>query len=289
MGMPMCTRLVAAGFEVTATDVRAECREPAQRARARWADSIAEACASADILITMLPGAPEVGDAAAGIVSSLPPDASWLDMSSGSPEVARHVAALAAGRGVRVLDAPVGGGPAEAGEGALLAFAGGTEGDLERCRPALQALTAGVLHVGAHGAGYAVKLLVNLLWFGQAVATAEALALAGGAGLDLAVVTDALRRSSAGGRFLDEHAEPFLSGEDLPAFPLARCLEELDAALQMGRDTGVPLQVAVAVAELHRAALERYGDVDGELLGARLVAERGGLGPPGRQAPSHRR
>lgn len=35
------------------------------------------------------------------------------------------------------------------------------------------------------GAGYTVKLLVNLLWFGQAVATGEALLLARRAGIDL--------------------------------------------------------------------------------------------------------
>jgi 3-hydroxyisobutyrate dehydrogenase len=32
-----------------------------------------------------------------------------------------------------------------------------------------------ITHVGGHGTGYLTKLLVNLLWFGQAIATAEAL------------------------------------------------------------------------------------------------------------------
>jgi 3-hydroxyisobutyrate dehydrogenase-like beta-hydroxyacid dehydrogenase len=46
-----------------------------------------------------------------------------------------------------------------------------------------------------------------------------------------------------------------------------------------GRDVhlGVPLALAERTTELYAQALERYGDVDGELLAARLVAERAGV------------
>ena len=56
MGAPMCAALVRAGYEVTATDERAE-REPAARAcGADWRDTPARAAATADVLISMLPG-----------------------------------------------------------------------------------------------------------------------------------------------------------------------------------------------------------------------------------------
>jgi 3-hydroxyisobutyrate dehydrogenase len=277
MGLPMCARLSAAGFDITATDVRADRRGPAEAAGARWADSIPTACAHAGIAVTMLPGVPEVHEAAAQLVASLAPGACWLDMSTASPAVARRIATLATKRGLSTLEAPVGGGPGEARDGQLLAFAGGRDENLERCRPVLEELTARVLHVGPAGAGYTVKLLVNLLWFGQAVATAEALTLAGAVGLDLDVVHDALRHSAASSRFVTEHVGPLLDGDDLPAFALARCCEELESVLALGDERGVALELATVVSDLHHQALERYGDRDGELLGARYVADRGGI------------
>jgi 3-hydroxyisobutyrate dehydrogenase len=51
-------------------------------------------------------------------------------------------------------------------------------------------------HVGGYGAGYTAKLLVNLLWFGQAVGTAEALLLGRAAGLDLGLLQDVLADSA---------------------------------------------------------------------------------------------
>jgi 3-hydroxyisobutyrate dehydrogenase len=59
---------------------------------------------------------------------------------------------------------------------------------VERHRAMLEVLAdpGRIAYVGGHGAGYLAKPLVNLLWFGQAIATAEALLLARRAGLHLA-------------------------------------------------------------------------------------------------------
>ena len=278
MGLPMCTRLVSAGFEVTATDVQEDRRSGAEAAGAGWADSIPSACAGAEIAITMLPGVPEVKGVAAEIVGSLSPGACWLDMSTASPAAAPRIAELAEQRRVGPLEAPVGGGPEQARDGQLLAFVGGRSEELVRCRPVLEVLCGEVLHVGPAGAGYTVKLLVNLLWFGQAVATAEALSLAAAADLDVGVVRDALERSAAGSRFIADHAGPLLDGDNLPAFPLARCCEELDSVLALGTESEVALDVATVVSDAYRRALEHFGDADGELLGARLILDRAGIG-----------
>ena len=67
---------------------------------------------------------------------------------------------------------------------------------VDRHRPILETLGR-VDHVGDNGAGYTTKLLVNLLWFGQAVAVGEALLLARRAGIDLEVLRSAIGASSA--------------------------------------------------------------------------------------------
>jgi 3-hydroxyisobutyrate dehydrogenase-like beta-hydroxyacid dehydrogenase len=43
MGLPMCTALVSAGYQVTATDKRAEAEEAAVTCGATWRDTPAQA------------------------------------------------------------------------------------------------------------------------------------------------------------------------------------------------------------------------------------------------------
>jgi 3-hydroxyisobutyrate dehydrogenase len=270
MGLPMCERLVGAGFDVVATDLRPALRE---HVSARWADGPARVADGVELVVTMLPGIEEVAGVVDELASALAPGACWIEMSSAAPRVARACRA----RGVRFVDAPVGGGPAAAREGSLVVFAGGEAVDLERCRPALDVLAERVLHVGPSGSGYATKLLVNALWFTHAAASAEALTLGKRLGLDFDLLLGALRASAADSRFLADYADPLLDGDDLATFGLARCCEELSAVVTLAEELDVSLDVISAVSGLHDGALERYGDVDGELLAARLVAERAGV------------
>ena len=176
----MCAALVSAGYQVTVTDKRAEAEEAAVACGATWRDTPAQAAAAAGVLITMLPGPREVRAAMlgeAGALEGLTAGAAWIDMTSNSPSAARPIREQAIEQGVEVLEAPVGGGIAAAREGQLQLFVGGEASVVERHRALLEVLgdPGRIIHVGGHGTGYTAKLLVNLLWFGQAVATAEAL------------------------------------------------------------------------------------------------------------------
>jgi 3-hydroxyisobutyrate dehydrogenase len=276
MGLPMCIRLISAGFEVRASDLRSEPRDDVVSRGGGWAPSAAGACAGAEFLVTVLPGPEEVAAVADEVVAALPPRACWIDMSTGSPALARTVGAAAAHH-VSVLEAPVGGGPREAEQGRLLAFAGGEAGDLERCRPVLDALAERILHVGPAGSGYAVKLFVNALWFTQAAASAELLTLGRKLGLDLEVLREGLHLGASGGRFVAEDLGSLLDGDNLTSFSLTRCCEELASVLAMGGELDVELDLISTVRDVQLSALAHYGDVDGELLGARWVAERAGV------------
>jgi 3-hydroxyisobutyrate dehydrogenase-like beta-hydroxyacid dehydrogenase len=277
MGLPICARLAGAGFDVAATDLLAAKRAQARSSGARWLASAALVASVVDVVITVLPGPGEVASVMEDLVAAMAPGSLWIDMSTASPPVARLVAAAAGAAGVRALDAPVGGGPAEAADGRLLSFVGARPEDLAPARPVLATLADRIVHVGPPGSGYAVKLLANSLWFGQAVAVAEALTLGRRAGLDLDLVREALGHSAAASRFLTDDVPALLAGDDLTSFALARCCEQLEAVLAFGDELAVPLQVLAAVSDVHRRALAHYGDVDGELLGARFVAERAGV------------
>ena len=277
----MCAALVRAGYQVTATDKRAEAEKAAVSCGATWRDTPAQAAAAAGVLITMLPGSREV-DAVmlgeAGALKELAAGAAWIDMTSNSPAAARPIRERAIERGVEVLEAPVGGGIAAAREGRLQLFVGGEASAVAKHRALLEVLgdPGRIVHVGGHGTGYTAKLLVNLLWFGQAVATAEALLLGQRAGLDPAVLEHALAGSSAASTFIRRDIGLVFQGDYLTSFGLDRICEELEAVTALAGDYQVPWELSDLVRRTYRRALARYGPVDGELQAVALLEEEAG-------------
>jgi 3-hydroxyisobutyrate dehydrogenase-like beta-hydroxyacid dehydrogenase len=279
MGGAVCARLVESGFEVVATDLLPARRAEVEAAGARWADGLEAAAAGADVVVTVLPGPPEVSAIAdpLTVAMAMAAGALWLDLSTASPAIAEAVRTTAERREIAVVDAPLGGSPEDARAGRLLSFAGGRGEDLGRARPVLEAIARSVVHVGPHGSGYLTKLLANALWFGQAVATAEALAIVDRAGLDVTQIQGALAQSAAGGGFVADDAPALIAGDTMPAFSLARCAEQLRSLQGAAANLNVPAEVLDAVAGVYAAAVREYGDVDGELLGARFAAQRAGV------------
>ena len=277
MGAPMCANLVRAGYPVSTTDIRQE----ASVRGARRLPDMAALAARSDVLITVLPGPGEVADAmtGTGAVDALPPGAVWIDMTSNTPDAAEPVRSRALARGVDVLEAPVGGGVEAARAGTLTVFAGGPEEVFLRCRPILETLAdpAHVVRVGGHGAGYTAKLLVNLLWFGQAVATAEALLLGKRVGIDLGTLRRVLAGSAAGTEFIRHDLSALFAGDYLETFGLDRCWEELAGITALAQRHEVPFELSGLVEETYRRALDRFGPVDGELMAVALLEEEAGV------------
>jgi 3-hydroxyisobutyrate dehydrogenase len=289
MGLPICANLAAAGYQVAATDAWPGRAAAVRASGAEWRGMPAAVAADAEVLITVLPGPGELRElmaAPAGVLASLPAGCIWIDMTTSSPAVGRELAAAARARGIDVLDAPAGGGPAAAQAGTLQLFVGGDAPLVERCRPLLEVLAAPgrITHTGGNGTGYLTKLLANLLWFGQALATAEALLVARRAGMNLDVLRHALAASAASSVFIREHLGSLLAGDYLTSFKLDRCCEELDTVAEIARSLGLSAELTELVARTHHQALRRYGPAGGELLAVALLEEEAGAtlrhGPP---------
>ncbi|WP_393087614.1 NAD(P)-dependent oxidoreductase [Streptomyces sp. LN704] len=278
MGEPLCAGLVRAGYRVRAYDVLAERREAALSRGARTPDSAAAAAAGADVLLTVLPGPTEVAAAVDdAVLGALAPRATWIDMSSNTPTDAEPCWKRAAAHGVGVLEAPIGGSPADAAAGRLRLYVGGEDALLERHRPLLSAMSDRITHVGGPGTGYVAKLLVNLLWFGQAAATAEALLLGRRAGIDLGVLTETLAAGPASTAFIRHDLPALLAGDYLTDFGLDRIHDQLTAVTALAERLDTPHSITDTVRRLHGEALERYGPADGELLGVALLEEKAGI------------
>jgi 3-hydroxyisobutyrate dehydrogenase len=281
MGSRVCAALVAGGYQVIATDKRAEREAVAVACGAAWRTTPAQAAESATVLITMLPGPREVQAAMlgeAGALQGLAPGSTWIDMTSNSASAAQPILEQARAHGVEMLEAPVGGGIADADVGQLQLFVGGEADLLERHRSLLEVVAdpGRIVHVGGHGTGYTVKLLVNLLWCGQALATAEALLLGQAAGIDPALLSQTIAHSSAGGTLIRRDIGALLRGDYLTSFELGRICEELDALTALASDYRVPWEVSDLVRRIYGRALDRFGPAEGELLGVALLEEEAG-------------
>ncbi len=279
MGAPMSARILAAGHDLVVHDRRPEAAAGLEAAGATWAGSPHAAGAGRDVVITMLPAPEQVADVLLGpdgVLDGLEPGAIWVDMSTSVPAVADRVLALAGPRQIGVLDAPVSGMAAGARTGSLQIFVGGSAADYRRVRPVLEAMgdPDRILHVGGNGAGYTVKLMINLLWFGHLVATAEVLTVGVRAGVDLAMLRRCLLASPAASNFLERDVLAVLERGDYDdSFALALACKDLGLAVDLARQTGVPAEVSALVEQIFRRARAQYGDHGGEMLPIRLLED----------------
>lgn len=285
MGGPMCGHLARAGFDVVAFDLDEQALARAVAAGARAARSPAQCAEGAQALVTMLPAPPQVqqvllGDGDGGVIAAMGEGAIQIDMSTSSKELGDRIAASAAARGVEALDAPVAGQASGARAGTLSIYVGGDRAAFERCRPLFEAMgdPQRVFHVGGKGAGYAVKLLLNLLWFIHSVAVGEVLTVGVRAGVSLQALHEALVGSPANSNFLERDVLPVLrEGDYDEAFPMRLVCKDLGLAIDLAREAGVAVECSALVEQIHRRARALYGDAAGEISAIRLYEELAGV------------
>jgi 3-hydroxyisobutyrate dehydrogenase len=283
MGGHMCRNVITAGFEVCAYDLDAEALQRARQDGATPAGSAAQCADRADVLVTSLPGPLQVEQVLigpGGAIAALAPGALVIEMSTSSLEVGRRAQVAARARGVDLIDAPVAGQTIRAESGTLAIYAGGDGAAFARALPVLEAIgdPRQIYHLGPAGCGYAVKLLLNLTWFAQAVATAEALAVGVKAGVEIDKLHAALVNSPANSNFLEHDVRSVLDRGDYDdGFAMKLVTKDLGLAVELAGDVGVPVQLAMLVQQIHQRVRARYGDQAGEMSAIRLYEESAGI------------
>src|SRR6478735_2931298 len=185
MGSPMAVHLAKAGHHVVGYNRSPQRTAALVEAGGTAADSIAKAVAGADVVAVMVPDSPDVQAVLAGengVFDNAPAGALIIDFSSIRPDVTTALAAQAAERGFRLIDAPVSGGEAGAVNAALSIMVGGAESDVERAMPYFEKMGKTIVHVGASGAGQTVKACNQVMVAINYAAMSEALVLGAKAG-----------------------------------------------------------------------------------------------------------
>ena len=168
------------------------------------------------------------------------------------------------GAASRSSNSPVGGSKAAAAAGQLVLFVGGEVATLDRVRPALEAISKEINHLGGTGAGTTWKLINNMVVAIQIAASAEALALAEKAGFDRARIADLIAGGGLGSPLV-KMKMPRMSGLDFdhPDFALRHMVKDLRYAADLAASLGVTPDLAGAAAGYYaRAEAEGHGDED---------------------------
>lgn len=281
MGSRMAANLLKAGYLLTVYDLRRTSAEGLLSAGARWAESPAAVAKASEVVLVSLPGPAEV-DAVAlgaqGVLANMARGSTFIDLSTNYPANVRNLCAEGQRLGVDVLDAPVSGGVHGAATRRLAVMVGGDRAAFERCRPILEAIGDSVFYCGASGAGSITKLVNNMISLSLTHLLGEALTLGVKAGVDLAVLTSVISKSSGQTRKMeDTFAKYLFKGNFQPGFAIDLAVKDLRLGTLLGRELKLPLDIANLVEQRYIEAQHRgWGQLTADAV-VRLQEEKAGV------------
>jgi len=265
MGEPMCRNLGAkSGARVLAWDLSPAPLERLRAGGVAVAHSPAEVAARASVLFLCLPGGMQLKALCEGdLLGAARQGLTVVDLGTSGVALAKELAHRFAARGADYADAPIARTREAAQKGTLSITVGAAPAVYTRIEPLLRCMGSDITHCGGVGSGQVVKILNNMILFQTVNALAEALALGRRAGVDPALLFDALSKGSADSFALRNHGIKAMLPGAYPerAFSVAYAEKDNGYALELGRDTGVRLRGAETVAAvLQEARAAGYAD-----------------------------
>ena len=268
MGAAMAARMSAAGIGLVLYNRTPEkARAVAEDCRAAVAGTAREAASAADVVLVSLADDPAVLAAYRGpdgLAAGLRPGTVVADTSTVDPATVGALQPLVEERGAELLDTPVSGNPSVVESGNITVMAGGDADALERARPALETFARRIFHLGGHGTGAAMKLVVNSALHGLNQAVAESLVLAEKAGIPRTAAYEVFVDSAVAAPFVKYKREAYEHPDTTPvAFSLDLVAKDLDLILALAARVGARVPQATANRQVAAAAIAAgYGDDD---------------------------
>lgn len=283
MGSGMAMNILKGGFDMVVHDINRDAAGPHIEEGATWADSPREVAEGTEVVLSSLPGPPEVEAVAlngdSGLLAGITAGSVYFDLSTNSPTLIRRVHQVFAEKGAHVLDAPVSGGPAGANSGRLAIWVGGDKAIYEQYKHVLDAFGDKPFYVGGIGTGAIAKLVHNCSGYIVQTALAETFTMGIKAGVDPLTLWQAVRHGALGRRgVFDGLPNQFLPGEyDPPDFALRLARKDVALAAQVGREYDVPMRLAQMTLEEMTEAMNRGWDGRDSRVAMLLQQERAGV------------
>ena len=267
MGSGMAANWLKKGFPLAVFNRTRERAEPFAAIGARIAMTPAEAAEDADIILAMVAddeASREVWAGDDGALMSARAGAIAIESSTVSPAWIRTLSTYADAHGCPFLDAPVGGSKGAAAAGQLTMFVGGEAAALAEARPALEAISKAISHVGPVGAGATWKLINNMMLAVHLVALSEALTMADKAGLDLKAASERILAGMSASPVVQVKMPRMVERNfDSPDFALKHMAKDLKYAVALAAKLGLPLHALATTEGVFRRAEESgLGELD---------------------------
>ena len=270
MGNPMAANILKNGFPLTVFDKNAQTMENLVKAGAKAAASAQQVVENAEILLTCLPGSPEVEDlylGQGGLIELAKPGTVLVDLSSVLPSTPRKLEPRAKARGVHFLEAPVSGGVTGARAATLAVMCGGDAAVLESVRPVLRSIGPNVYHVGPVGAGNTLKAINNMMSAVNSLAMMEGLVLGLKAGLDLNTMAEIVKASSGNSNALARVQRALIPRNFEPGFKVQLMNKDLETFNTIAKELHVPVSFSNVAQRYQQAALAAgLGDKDTSVI-----------------------
>jgi 3-hydroxyisobutyrate dehydrogenase len=282
MGARIANNFQKAGYPLLVHDIKRAAAEPLIGGGAAWASTPADVARGAPIILTSLPGPPEVESVVFGengLLAGVQADRVYFDLSTNALSMVKRVHTAFATRNAHMLDAPVSGGPAGAASGKLAIWVGGDEAVFARQADLLAAIGDQVRYIGPIGAGTIAKLVHNCAGYAVNTALAEVMTMGVKAGVEPMELWRAIRQGAVGRRrTFDAMAGNFLLGKfEPPNFMLKLAHKDVGLATALGRELGVPMRLCnLTLEEMTEAMGRGWGERDSRVA-MTLETERAGI------------
>lgn len=268
MGGGMAANLLGKGWDVRVCDIDTAKVAAMARLGAAAVAHPAGAAADSGAFIVCVVDAVQTEDVLfgeQGLVRMLRPGHAVMLCPTIAPQDVESFAARLAELGVHTLDAPMSGGPARARDGSMSLMLACPQAVYEQQAGLLRALSAKVFHISEKpGDGARTKLVNNLLAGINLVGAAEALALAGRLGLDLAKTLDVIEQSSGQSWIGSDRMRRAIAGDYAPRAHVTLLEKDTRLAVAAARAAGFdgPLgeRASRVFAEAHQAGLAAEDD-----------------------------
>jgi len=262
MGHGMAKNILRAGYPLTI--IAHKNRAPIENLvslGAHEARSLKELAKSSTLVFICAPGSPQVEQIIAELTPYLSQNAVIIDCSTSDPTSTQKLAENLKSKRIHMVDAPLGGTPVQAEEGALSAMVGADQPVFARIKPVIESWAATLVHIGVVGDGHRMKLLNNFLSLGYAAMYSEALALGAKMGIDAKRFDSVIRGSRMDCGFYQTFMGYALDGNrEAHKFTMTNALKDLRYLESMANQAGIANPIGNAAKSSFARAMAAGGD-----------------------------
>lgn len=252
MGKPMAKNILKKGFNLVVHDIQQDAVKELEGAGA-VAKALPEIGKECSIIITCLPNGKILQDVLfgkEGISSSITSGTVVLDHSSITPGEARSCAEKLEKLDAQFLDAPISGGEPKAITGELAIMVGGDAETFEKVKPLLYAVGVTATLTGGVGSGSVTKLVNQIVVNLNIAVVSEGLVFAEKAGVDPALVYEAIKNGLAGSAVLDAKAPLITSRSFKPGGKISINHKDISNVLVSAREMDIPVPMTSQLFEI---------------------------------------